>query len=224
MKHVMLAVAASLLTIGCDQSPQPTAPAGVPTAVPMEMADATDPGDAGKSWVITQYADRHSCPSDTCGIVGRLFFREAATPLETKGDWVRVSKVYDASCENGRSQYVDKGNSSCTSENGITNGRFAEWVKANQLSKTRPPDPALSASADESIVADSDDFTQHRKAFAKVAAELIAAGRCTAQDFKEQGGWVKSTNQRDQPIYFAYCGGMTAASKIYMNAETGLVM
>lgn len=221
MKRVMLVVSASLLTIGCNQSPQTTAPTEITTAVPVEAADASD---AAKSWVTTQYADRHSCPSEKCGIVGRLFFREAAIPLEAKGSWVRVSKVYDASCENGRSQYVDKGDASCTPANGITDGRFAEWMKANQLSKTRPADPALTASADESIVADSDDFTQHRKAFAKVAAELIVAGRCTAQDFRDQGGWVKSTNLRDQPIYFTYCGGMTAANKIYMNAETGIVM
>lgn len=212
-----MAVATSVLLVGCGQPPQSN------TAVEATQ-ETQSTADKGKLWVTTQYADRHSCPSEECGIVGRLFFREAATPMEAKDGWVRVTKVYDASCQNGESQYVDKGNAACTTANGITNGQFAEWVKESQLSVARPADPAETASADESIVADSDDFTQYRAAFAKVARELIASGRCTAGDFKEQGGWVKSVNQRDQPIYFTYCGGMTAANKIYMNAETGTVI
>ena len=50
---------------------------------------------------------------------------------------------------------------------------------------------------------------------------MIQSGRCTAADFEEQGGWMKSTNHRDAPIYFTYCGGMTVANRIYLDAETG---
>lgn len=35
------------------------------------------------------------------------------------------------------------------------------------------------------------------------------------------GGWVKSSNHRNQPIYFTYCGGSTVANRLYLNAETG---
>lgn len=226
MNRTTIVMAASLLAIGCNRAPEITAPTeNVATAAPEDAAPADGTAsEAGKLWVTTQYADRHSCPSEKCGIVGRLFFRDAATPLEEKGDWVRISKLYDAACESGKSKYVDKGNAACAPENGIEDGRIAEWVKASQLAKVRPADPALTANADESIVAQSDDFVQYRAAFAKVAAELIADGRCTAVEFKEQGGWMKSTNQRDQPVYFTYCGGMTIDNKIYMNAETAKVM
>jgi len=39
------------------------------------------------------------------------------------------------------------------------------------------------------------------------------------------GGWLKSVNQyRKEPVYFTYCGGITSANKVYMNAETGMVL
>lgn len=88
----------------------------------------------------------------------------------------------------------------------------------------RPADPAASAAADETLVAQSDDFQRHRRAFAAAAAQLIADGRCTRQDFLEMGGWLKSVNEyRDQPVYFTYCGGMTNANKIYLDASTGRI-
>lgn len=186
---------------------------------------APDNSSEGKLWTIVQYADRRSCPSQTCGVVGRLGFREAATPLEVKNGWTRTTKYYDGACENGRSRYVDKGQADCSAANGFEGGKFAEWVRSDQLSATRPPDPADTATDSEKLVAQSDDFNLHRATFAKVARQLIDEGRCTAGDFEEQGGWVKSVNQyRDQPVYFTYCGGMTAANKIYMNAATGTVM
>ncbi len=89
-------------------------------------------------------------------------------------------------------------------------------------STTRPADPATTAAADESLIAQSDDFQRHRRAFAAAAAQLIADGRCTRQDFLEMGGWLKSVNEyQDQRVYFTYCGGMTNANKIYLDASTG---
>lgn len=79
-----------------------------------------------KLWVISQRVSRHTCPSITCGIVGELFYRESVTPIEVQGDWARVSKSYDASCTNGRSDYVDTGNDQCNRGNGI-------WVEAAYL-------------------------------------------------------------------------------------------
>jgi hypothetical protein len=35
---------------------------------------------------------------------------------------------------------------------------------------------------------------------------------------------VKSvTEHADEPVYFAYCGGMTQASRIYLNVKTGAI-
>jgi hypothetical protein len=209
-----------ILVTGCGSAPNSEV-AEQPLANVAEVK--AEPSDEGKLWVTSQYLDRHTCASDKCGIVGRLSFREAATVIERKGDWARVSKVYDASCSNGVSEYVDKGQAACTPENGIKEGKFAEWVLARHLSTERPADPAETAANDEKMVAQSDDFSQHRKAFVKAARQLIDQGRCTAADFEEQGGWVKSSNHPDQPMYFTYCGGMTVANRIYVNAETGQI-
>jgi hypothetical protein len=184
-----------------------------------------DSDNTNISWIISETLDRHTCPSEDCGIVGRLFFREQATPIEQKDGWTRISEYYDASCDAGRSRYVDKGNASCVKTNGIVDGKFAEWVRSEKLSKDRPADPALSATADESLVAQSDDFSKYRKPFARLAAQLISEGRCTPADFREMGGWLKSvTEYRDEPVYFTYCGGMTAANKVYVNASTEKVL
>ena len=104
--------------------------------------------------------------------------------------------------------------------NGIVEGKFAEWVAIANLSADRPADPAETAAASERAVAQSDDFLQYREAFVTAANTLIADGRCTASEIEEMGGWVKSFNERTRPIYFTYCGGMTTANRLYLNAET----
>lgn len=193
--------------------PSPRAP-----SVPAAQTVVHEPT---KSWVIVPYLDRHTCASERCGVVGRLFFREMVTVLEQDGHWARITQPYDANCEGGRSRYVDKGTAACTAANGVTDGRFAEWVKADSLSSTQPPDPALTAKGNEKLVAQSDDFAQHRAAFVKAANKLIAEGRCSASDFEEMGGWMKSTKDRDRPVYFMYCGGMSSSNRIYLNASNG---
>lgn len=188
-----------------------------------QAANEGQPGEAveGKMWVTAERIDRHTCPSISCGVVGTLDFREAASVEERKGEWVRITRPYDASCTGNRSEYVDKGKASCTPDNGIVDGKFAEWAEAKHLSVTRPADPAETAASDEQLVKDSDDFTRYRRAFATAARTLIDRGDCTAGDLQENGGFVKSTNQRDAPIYFTYCGGFTTANCIYLNASSG---
>lgn len=183
-------------------------------------ANATS-SNASAMWVTAERIDRHTCPSKKCGVVGTFDFREPAAVAETKDGWARVSRYYDASCRSGRSEFVETGNAECVRANGILDGQFAEWVEAKNLSSTRPSDPAETALADEALVKDSDDFSRYRRAFAKAAQELIAEGECTASDFQEMGGFMKSQNQKSEPIYFTYCGGMSLANRIYVNAETG---
>ena len=156
-------------------------------------------------------------------MVGQFFFREGMDVFERRDGWARVTDYYDASCANGRSEYVDSGNSQCVSDNGITEGKFAEWVSAEFLSETRPPDPAEGAHGAEALIAGSDDFARYRTQFAESAQSLIDQRRCTEGDFRENGGWVKSSTHRNEPIYFMYCGGFTTANRLYLNAETGEV-
>lgn len=212
--NVMISLGVALTLSGCNSGtpsqPKSGATQEAGTAVPSKL------------WVTSERLARYTCPSEYCGVVGKLHFREAAEVLEESNGWVRITKVYNAACENGESAYVDEGNSKCEAGNGIVDGKFAEWVKRANLSETRPDDPAETASADESLVAQSDDFGRYRQSFAKIAARLIEEGRCTPDDFKEMGGFMKSVSQhKNEPVYFTYCGGMTSANKVYVNAQTG---
>ena len=178
---------------------------------------------SNKHWVTSDRLNRRTCPSTDCGIVGQFFFREGTDVFEDKDGWARVSRYYDASCANGRSEYVDSEDSRCDPENGIVDGKFAEWVLADFLSEDRPPNPAADATGLEVLVAGSDDFQKYRGAFAQAAQSLISSGQCREADFREWGGWMKSVNDRSQPIYFIYCGGSKVSNRLYLNTETGEV-
>ena len=178
---------------------------------------------SNKHWVTSDRLNRRTCPSTDCGIVGQFFFREGTDVFEDKDGWARVSRYYDASCANGRSEYVDSEDSRCDPENGIVDGKFAEWVFADFLSEDRPPDPAADATGLEVLVAGSDDFQKYRGAFAQAAQSLISSGQCREADFRKWDGWMKSVNDRSQPIYFIYCGGSKVSNRLYLNTETGEV-
>jgi hypothetical protein len=178
-----------------------------------------------KMWVVTDRADRKTCPDEKCGSVGMLFFREGVDALEERDGWVRTTALVDAACEGNKSAYVKEGNNSCLPNNGIIEGKYFEWVNKTSLSATRPEDPAKKATGDYTLIKDSDDYKLHKDTFAKTAQTLIEQKTCTAQDFREQGGWVKSVNPetRKKQIYFTYCGGLHMSNKIYLNAQTGKV-
>ena len=188
----------------------------VATSIPAHAANG--------GWVTVDNLNRRTCPMLTCGVVGVLKFREKATILEEKGGWARITQYYDALCVNGISQYVDNGNRKCVSSNGIKNSQFAEWVAAKYLSPSRPKDSAVNTPANYALVKGSDDFRRYKDAFSKAADKLIASGRCSAGDFREIGGWMKSSNHRSKPIYFTYCGGMRGSNKVYLNTATGEIM
>ncbi len=201
---------------------------GAPPATNTESAQAdaavAEGGAFEQYWTTVERLDRRTCATRSCGVVGQLMFRESAHVYEIADGWARITNPYDGSCVGGRSEYVDRGTADCGEANGFVDGKFAEWVELSGLSTERPVDPAESAAADETLVAQSDDFARHRRAFATAAAQLISEGRCTRADFEEIGGWMKSVNQyRDQPAYFTYCGGMTNANKIYLDASTGRI-
>ncbi|WP_324062521.1 hypothetical protein [Aeromonas caviae] len=175
-----------------------------------------------KLWVTTDRTNRYTCPSTECGVAGRLMFREGVDAIEKKGEWVRITKAYSASCAGGISEYVKEGNKSCTSANGIKDGLFSEWVQSKDLSKTRPEDPSEGANGYDVLVKGSDDYLIYRTQFAKAARQLIIDGTCTEADFQDTGGWMASTN-RGPSMYFTYCGGMTLSNKVYLDTKSGKI-
>lgn len=65
-------------------------------------------------------------------------------------------------------------------------------------------------------VSDSEHYKIHGEKFEAVARELLAKGRCKEADFKELGGFWKSTEAARTGQYFTYCGGMSLSNKIYI--------
>ena len=175
-------------------------------------------------WVTSDRLNRRTCPAAHCGIVGRLFYREGVTVYEQKDGWARISKRYDASCHNGKSEYVDSGDNRCSVSNGVKDGKFAEWVSFEHLSEIRPPDPGAGATGMAKAVSQSDDFRHYERAFVTAAEKLVSSGRCTLEEISNNGGWMKSaTTYRNKPVYFMYCGGMTRSNRLYLNADTGQI-
>ena len=68
----------------------------------------------------------------------------------------------------------------------------------------------------------SDDIAVHRSAFIQAASKLIQDGRCTESDFRENGGWWKSTS-KGEGVYFIYCGGETLQNRLYLDTKTGRI-
>lgn len=170
-------------------------------------------------WVAVDRLNRRTCPSRDCGIVGRAFYRERFEVHERLEGWVRVSEPYDASCRNGQSEYVDDGNANCSEDNGIVDGQLSEWLFGEHLAVSQPDDPAEGATGDLELVAGSDDYRLYASSFAAAARQLIRAGRCTEADFRNTGGWIKSMEYRERPVYFTYCSN----TQPYVNADTGRV-
>ena len=59
--------------------------------------------------------------------------------------------------------------------------------------------------------------------FAQAAPSLISSGQCREADFREWGGWMKSANDRNQPIDFIDCGDSKVSNRLDLNTETGEV-
>ncbi len=183
----------------------------------------TDASASEDLWVTVDRLNRRTCPSTACGVVGQLFYRAKATIFERQGEWGRITKYYDAACSGGRSAYVDEGNAACAAENGIQDGKFAEWISMKFLASTRPPDPGENATGTAALVRGSDDFRIYETEFVDAAEKLLSSGQCAASDFVENGGWWKSSSYGSRPVYFTYCGGNQTSDRIYLDASNGKI-
>lgn len=82
------------------------------------------------------------------------------------------------------------------------------------------PEPLkLSWEQINSAVNHSDDYDKYSAIFINAADRLIQKRRCTLNELREFGGWVRSTRRSN--TYFTYCGGYTTADRIYLNVITG---
>lgn len=158
----------------------------------------------GTYYVVVEKTDERLEPAASGQSTNVLRKRQAVNVLEVKGQWARVTKFYDGGVE------------------GVA-GQVARWVAVKDLSATRPPEETAAKDEPElaKLLTGSDDFARHRKAFIKASQDLVDRRQCTAQDFKDIGGWSRSTNFPSKPVYFTYCGGMSKNNRIYVNVATG---
>jgi len=85
--------------------------------------------------------------------------------------------------------------------------------------------PSVVPSADqiEAAIAASDDFSLYKEQFILASTQLITVGRCSLEQLREYGGWVKSQTHKTDPVYFTYCGEAHVSNRIYLNVATGEV-
>jgi len=81
--------------------------------------------------------------------------------------------------------------------------------------------PALAL--DESAISSSDDYQKHKAAFQTASRSLISNGICSEADFREVGGWVRSTTFPGRSVYFTYCGGFHTRNRLYLDVRSGEV-
>ena len=175
------------------------------------------------AWVAVDELDRRTCPAASCGIVGQLLKNEQVTIVEEKDGWGRITIYYDAACKNGKSLFISKGSRSCLPENGIDDGKMAEWVKMADLTITKPDMKMPPSQAKYDLVRLSDDFDTYKNEFINAADSLIESGRCTREDFEKIGGWMSSSNYSNKPIYFIYCGGNEITNQVHLDASNGRI-
>jgi hypothetical protein len=144
-------------------------------------------------------------PSPNATITNTLNRKQKVQVFEIKNGWGRISKYYNGAVQ-GKS------------------GQVARWVSAKYLSTSKPKDSFSSNSPLEKAIKGSDNYALYRDNFIKLSQQLISQGRCSITDYKEMGGWLRSSSHNPKPIYFTYCGGFSKSNKVYINAKTGKVI
>lgn len=157
----------------------------------------------GSYYVTTEVLNVRLSPNSSGKVTNQLYERQRVDVLEIKNGWARVSKYYSGSSE------------------GIE-GNVARWVSAKYLSSSKPKEIQANAPLEEAIKS-SDTYSKYKATFIKASKSLIAKKQCSLADFKEMGGWLRSSSYKPKPVFYTYCGGMRSSNKVYLNAKTGRV-
>lgn len=160
----------------------------------------------GSYFVTADHLNVRLSPSANGKLTNKLSFGARVDVEEVRSGWARISKYYDGSVEG-------------------LNGTVARWVSAKYLSATKPKAETTSPASGPlaEALSQSNDYRKYSSQFIAASKKLIEQGKCTLGDFKEMGGWVRSTNNGSKPIYFTYCGGFTKQNRIYLNVANGKV-
>ncbi len=169
------------------------------TGVEIETEKATATIELGEYYVSSSSLNVRQEANPNASISSVLDIGDKVLVLESNQGWARISEY---------NEYVD--------------GKFAQWVSDQYLTSTLPDNLAEVRSARLEIdIKGSDNFLNHRDLFLSVSQRLINEGKCTNNDFKEIGGWLKSVIYQPRDVYYTYCGGLDIVNKIYLDAESG---
>ncbi|MDG4952785.1 hypothetical protein NYR78_06720 [Actinobacillus equuli subsp. haemolyticus] len=152
---------------------------------------------AQDAYVKTDTTSEYLSPSKSAKITNTLRIGQKVEILEIKNGFARVSPFYSGEVE------------------GIS-GNVARWVPINDLSSTNEKPNIETNTELEKAIANSDDFHLYKDKFVAHSQALITKGKCSIADFKEMGGWLKSTSG-GKSIYFTYCGGFSLQNKVYID-------
>ena len=157
----------------------------------------------GSYYVTTEVLNVRLAPNPSGQITNRLYERQRVDVLEIKNGWARVSKYYSGSSEG-------------------LDGDVARWVAEKYLSGSKPKEIQANTPLEEALKS-SDNYSKYRDVFVKASKSLISKRQCSLSDFKEMGGWLRSSTFKPKPVFYTYCGGMRSNNKVYLNAKTGRV-
>ncbi len=173
-------------------------------------------------WVAVERLNIRSCPGANCGRTGWILAGERIVVYEEKNGWARISEPYLANCISGITDQIDDGDRRCVSENGISDGKIAKWVAVKHLSPISPIKVADPNDCSSGFLAASDNYEVYAEVFCEASRKLIEEGRCTEDEFIENGGWWASTSH-PKGTFFTYCGDAIVANRIYLDAQAGRI-
>lgn len=162
------------------------------------LAQATSEGDY---YVSANRLSVRLGPSTAATITNTLSKNQRVEVLEVKNGWARLSRYYSGATEGKQ-------------------GIVARWVSAKYLSSSKAEETTSNKTPLEKAIKGSDDYLTYRKNLIELSQKLIDKGQCSITDYKEMGGWLRSSTHKPKPIYFTYCGGFASGRKIYINAKT----
>lgn len=87
--------------------------------------------------VIVSSLSVRSCPSKSCGRLRVIPKNYKLIVSEIKNNWARISRYYEALCNDGASPLIERGNKKCVPENGIKSNKLSEWVYLDYIKMTK---------------------------------------------------------------------------------------
>jgi len=156
----------------------------------------------GNYYVITEKLNVRLAPHKNGKKTNILYKNQKVQVYEVLNGWARISYYY------------------LSKKEGISYS-IARWVSSKYLLKTKVKTKNNNNSLIVQALKGTDNFVKYQAIFISASEKLVKNKKCSISDFKEMGGWMRSSSKRN--IYFTYCGGMSKSNRLYLNISTGKV-